>query len=132
MAVIFIFSTSTFSGRETGSVLEGVVGLFWPGYSHQALGLVNYFIRKSAHIVVYGVLAFLWYRALSNGARIGRRGALLVTLLIAMAFAASDEAHQLLVPGRTAKVSDAVLDSCGASIVLLGLESRLKIKAPST
>lgn len=131
MAVIFIFSTSMFSDRATSSVLGRILDLFWSGYTYRDLEIINHIIRKLAHVTVYGVLALLWYRALMVGAAYGHKKALLVGLLIAMAVAVTDEAHQSLVPGRTAKPADAALDTCAAAIALLGLSKRIKIKAPS-
>ena len=59
---------------------------------------------------------------LTAGTFIGRRTSIFVGILvpwcIASAYAATDEIHQLFVPGRSGQVSDVLLDSAG---VLAGL-----------
>ena len=45
--------------------------------------------------------------------------------LIAAGYAATDEFHQLFVPGRSGQVSDVILDSAGAAIgvlIMTGIE----------
>jgi VanZ family protein len=130
MAAIFIFSTSTFNDRVTGSVLGRVLDLFWTGYTHRELMYINFLVRKSAHVAVYAVLALLWFRALAYGAGYDRKKAMLAALLIVTVVAASDEFHQSFVHGRTAKKSDVALDMLAGAIALTVLGPRIKIKAP--
>lgn len=49
-----------------------------------------------------------------NGARRKFRKEMFLPWLIAALYAASDEIHQLLVPGRSGQLSDVILDSAGA------------------
>ncbi len=67
------------------------------------------------HLVVYGVLALLWARALRGA---GVRHAAWWALVIALAYGASDELHQSFVPGRTMTVIDWVVDLLGAGLAL--------------
>src|ERR687889_2254511 len=57
------------------------------------LGTWDLVLRKLAHMTEYGLLWFLWLRALG-----GRRP--WVAALIAIAYAATDELHQTTVDGR--------------------------------
>ena len=43
----------------------------------------------------------------------------MVTLLICIIYAASDELHQAFVPGRGAHVSDVIIDSAGSALGIL-------------
>ena len=72
----------------------------------------DYFVKKSAHIVVYGALALSYFHALP-----GRSFKL--AWLLALIYAATDEFHQSLVPGRTPSIIDVlVFDNLGAIIAL--------------
>ncbi len=77
-------------------------------------GFVEFFIRKAAHLFVYGVLAILIARLLHRG--LGQRKlAVYVTVILASAlFAGLDEFHQSFVSQRTAAIEDVILDTCGA------------------
>lgn len=80
-------------------------------------GKIDHPVRKTAHAMEYAVLGLL-----TAGAFIGSRTSILAGILIpwciASAYAATDEIHQLFVPGRSGQVSDVLLDSAG---VLAGL-----------
>lgn len=72
----------------------------------------DYFVKKSAHGVGYGLLALSYLRALP------KRNYFLAWLL-AVLYSATDEFHQSFVPGRHAAVTDVlVFDSFGAMIAL--------------
>ncbi|MGV8147186.1 MAG: VanZ family protein [Alkaliphilus sp.] len=42
-----------------------------------------------------------------------------LTLLVCVLYAISDETHQIFVPGRSAQVSDILIDSVGAAVGIL-------------
>ncbi len=74
------------------------------------------------HSLEYAGLAILLARALNNGLRrpIPVR-VLLLTLVLCVAYGASDEFHQKFVPNRFADVSDVLSDSVGAGLGLAAL-----------
>jgi len=75
----------------------------------------NHIVRKNAHFAVYYVLGVLLINALrKNGAYSYRSVGL--ALLICILYAASDEVHQLFVPGRGGQIKDVLIDSAGASV----------------
>jgi VanZ family protein len=79
---------------------------------------LNNTIRKYAHTSVYLVLAVLIFIAFKRyGSK--RPAALLFSFLICALFAASDEFHQLFVPGRSSQLLDFALDCAGAATGLL-------------
>jgi VanZ family protein len=100
MAVIFCLSTAAFTSQQTAL-------LFGP---------LNHLARKAAHFIEYAALFVLVRWALGCCVRQPRTVALaFVALLICVVYAASDEWHQLFVPGRTSSVWDVLLDSTGAA-----------------
>lgn len=71
---------------------------------------------KAAHLLEYAGLGVLTVRALSGGRWEGvRLGAVVGTALIAAAYGLSDEAHQLLMPGRQFDLRDLAADAAGAT-----------------
>ena len=78
-------------------------------------------IKKTGHAAVYGVLAWLYLRALrhrsaENGASTTLRA---VSVGLAVAYALSDEYHQTFVPGRNGNLFDVAVDGVGACAAML-------------
>lgn len=83
------------------------------------LGDWDFFLRKIAHMVEYGILALLILRALARTwPGWGRVRWLTMAALVAILYAVSDEFHQAYVPGRGPSATDVLIDSMG---VVLGL-----------
>ena len=76
------------------------------------LGNWDLFLRKLAHMAEYGLLWFLWWRAL--GYRLAP-----VAVAITLLYAASDEYHQSFVEGRHGTPWDVAIDAVGVGLVLL-------------
>ena len=75
-------------------------------------------IRKWAHFFEFsclGFFSFLFMRELKafNGKRLIRTA--LFSLLFSFLYAASDEIHQIFVPGRSCRLRDIFIDSMGAA-----------------
>lgn len=79
---------------------------------------VQFPIRKAAHMTEYAVLAVLVMIALIVD---GIKGIKLpvISAVIATAFAATDEFHQVFVPGRYGCVRDVFIDAAGSVIGLM-------------
>jgi VanZ family protein len=81
-------------------------------------------LRKLGHIVGYLVLTLLLLRALR---RSGATAALPVAMVVALAYAVSDEWHQSFVPGRGATAHDVAIDGIGIGLAALaGSRTRLR------
>jgi VanZ family protein len=78
------------------------------------LGWVDHVGRKLIHAGEYGLLCFLWWRALRTVARFRR--ALVTAWSIAAAYAVSDEIHQRFVAGRHSSWVDVTIDWLGAAV----------------
>lgn len=76
---------------------------------------------KLVHMVLYGVLAYLAMRS-----RIEGHPMVWIIILFCLAYGASDELHQLAVPGRTASIYDWIADSLGAILVVSVVSWRQK------
>ena len=105
MAVIFVFSSI-------------------PSNEMIHFGVLDLLVRKSGHILGYGLLALAdWY-----GLRFEKRHWWLA-LLLAILYAATDEFHQSFVPGRTATWVDVVVFDFSGAAFALGLFHRLGIRS---
>ena len=76
------------------------------------LGVWDTIGRKIIHMTEYGLLWFLWWRALGSGSPVP---AIVITLL----YAVSDEYHQTFVDGRHGSPVDVLIDATGVTIAVL-------------
>ncbi len=81
--------------------------------------LLDLILKKAAHMMEYGTLAFLLWRALSRGRGALSRSALVTAFVVSVLYAASDEYHQTFVPGRNGTLVDVGIDAVGALVALL-------------
>jgi VanZ family protein len=86
------------------------------------LGLIDLVGRKVVHAAEFGLLCFLWWRAL-RGPVAGRR-ALVLAFLVAVAYAVTDEYHQTFVEGRKGTPVDVAIDTLGASLAAFAVHRR--------
>jgi len=121
MGAILMFSTDTFSAAHTESVLEAILRRLFSTITPGAIGVVHAFVRKGAHLSVYGVLAWLWFRALRRESLLGVSAAAAAALTVSVAWAIVDETHQATVPSRTSSAWDVVIDGIGATAMLTAL-----------
>jgi VanZ family protein len=114
--LIYCFSESSwFTGENTKRALNMVL-LYLPfgGGGGEGPSLLNFIIRKLAHLTEFGILAVLVWRALEP-----KWMAYAGAWLFATVYAMTDEWHQSFEPGRTATPRDVAIDSCGALIALI-------------
>ena len=86
------------------------------------LGTWDLVLRKVAHAAEYAVLGFLLLRAL------GRES---VALVVGIAYAASDELHQHVVPGRQGSPLDVLLDSVGVAVGIYAVRKLRRFRLQS-
>jgi VanZ family protein len=119
MAVIFLASTDVMSAVHTSRFI--VPFLLWlkPDIAPATILQIHFLIRKGAHVTEYAILAFLLARAVEQSSRhVKIWKSILIALVVAAFYAASDEFHQSFIPSRGACVEDVLIDITGA---LLGL-----------
>jgi hypothetical protein len=85
------------------------------------LGGWDLVLRKIVHFATYGLLCLLLWRPLRTVME--PRHAVLAALLIASAYAVTDELHQTFVEGRHGTPVDWLIDTAGASLVALRLRA---------
>lgn len=88
------------------------IGSSLPGLTAPNLGFQ--WEDKLAHLIEFAVFGFVLMRAFSKSKnRVFRYHSWLLTILVGALYAASDELHQRLVPGRSADLSDWIADVLG-------------------
>lgn len=99
--------------------------LFVPGYRNwteeeqkELAGRIDYPVRKCAQAAEYMVLA-VWVFLTVSSFRKKSKGAFIPAWLITTAYAATDEIHQLFVPGRSGRATDVCIDAAGALVGIL-------------
>ena len=75
-------------------------------------------VRKTAHALVFLVLGLL-VCFLIKEYTLDIRKILIISFIICLLYACSDEVHQLCVPGRSGEIKDVLIDMIGTSIGLL-------------
>ena len=116
-----IFGFSNQNGEDSGN-LSGKIATFIIEKSpientEKNLKRVGGVIRKIAHFSIYTVVGFLLMSFISTY-RLKENKRVVISLVIGVVYALSDEIHQKFVPDRSCQITDVMLDSMG---VLLGI-----------
>jgi len=139
MIVIAIESSALLSASNTSRILYPLLhflfGLDWEHFHHW-----HFYIRKGGHVVGYGILSILAFRAWretfpARGNPWTMRWASIAVLMTAFV-ASLDEWHQSFIPSRTGTPRDVALDTCAGIaaqvLVFLWLKGFAKATASSS
>lgn len=135
MIVIFVFSSQNAEKSTDTSHYVGMIfgKIFVPGFKElssdkqfEFAAQIDYPVRKTAHACAFGLIGFfsfmtVFFFARSRGKAEKKRIWIygLSALAFSVAYAASDEFHQLFVPGRAGKITDVLIDGSGALVFIL-------------
>jgi len=72
-------------------------------------------IRKLAHFTLYAIGGLLIFNFL-NTFNTCTRNKMLIAIIIGLSYAISDEIHQLFTDGRSAQITDVLIDTAGATL----------------
>lgn len=146
MGVIFGFSSK--SGDESNvqskSIIESVAdatnvkniekvktedGTYSVKKTSIVMDRLNKIVRKSAHASIYFVLSIFVMNFIFIVKKENKFKYYLVGIFICFLYACTDEFHQLYVPGRTGRFTDALIDTLGASMGCIVMWIFCKIKS---
>jgi len=82
-------------------------------------GLMDFLVKKGGHALGYGLLALAYLRGLKGERSEIVSRQLFIAWMLATLYSATDEFHQSFVPGRHPAVTDAMIDSIGATLALM-------------
>ncbi|WP_339263954.1 VanZ family protein [Geobacillus sp. FSL K6-3411] len=115
--IIYYFTESPlFTGANTANWIREMIkqlSFFHVTTSDDSVWSWNYFVRKFAHMPVFGLLAIIVWRALYP-----RRWAMVGAWVFTVIYACLDEWHRSFHPERTPLLSDVVIDAIGATLAL--------------
>lgn len=137
-AIVAMASTAAFGSNHTSAPLHRLLQALFGHAIDPNWGWIHHCIRKTGHLLGYGVLSFLFYRgfrlSLQNRRAYGWRPWTCHALAIAATFLAgsADELHQRFVPNRTGCFSDVLLDTAGAVALQLAVWLALRLAARAT
>ena len=140
LAIIAVESTDRFSSSHTLEMLRSLLAWFSIRPSRQTISGANTILRKCGHVLGYGLLSFLFFRACrgtyralagyydwrtSRVTRLPRPHAFqflwqlawaLLATAVTVLTATGDELHQMTIPSRTGSWWDVLLDSCAGLV----------------
>lgn len=105
--LILIFSGEAGSSGTTTALLQTLLPA---GISPETFDLIHLLVRKSGHLLAYGLLGVLNVRAL--------QGRALLAITLAAAVSILDEWHQSYVPLRTGTPIDVMIDIAGSALAV--------------
>ncbi len=123
MCIIFTASSDKESAHHSSLFFEPFMRWLFPHMSEEHIGQFHHHLfRKCCHLTEYAFFAVLAWRAIrqprKNDRRPWRWDEASLALAILFLYATTDELHQVWVPGRTALVSDVIVDTSGGVVGL--------------
>lgn len=136
MGVIFMFSaqvsdeSKSSSNKVTSAVVNTVISIKKENISEEKRQKIiedkTFIVRKSAHFTEYFILGLILILYLQTKEKLATKYVILA-IIFCVLYATSDEIHQLFVDGRSCKIMDILIDTCGSSLAILGFTSIYKI-----
>lgn len=109
--MLLIFLMSSFDATESTNQSNFIVNIITDIFKIENIELLSFIIRKLAHFTEYLILGFLTINMLNKN-DISKK--YLLSILICIIYATSDEIHQIFVPGRACQIRDILIDSIGS------------------
>jgi VanZ family protein len=106
------------SGNNTLGLLKWLFSWFMD-MEPAHLVLINIYGRKTGHVLAYGLMYFLWFRAFREQAGYGPWQACFWSLGFCLFFSSMDEGRQWFYASRGASIWDVMLDMSGAGLAAL-------------
>ena len=131
MALVLFLGGSAFGAQTTAAWVIPLLKPLAPYATARELHALHIILRKLWHLTEYAILARVWLHGILAWRGMSVRGAAWVALLVCVACAFVDEAHQSMLLTRTGSVADAVLDCLGALLMLMMLRARYHVRPTS-
>lgn len=136
MGVIFMFSaqvsdeSKSSSNKVTSAVVNTVISIKKENISEEKRQKIiedkTFIVRKTAHFTEYFILGLILILYLQTKEKLATKY-IILAIIFCVLYATSDEIHQLFVDGRSCKIMDILIDTCGSSLAILGFTSIYKI-----
>ncbi|MCI5072984.1 VanZ family protein [bacterium] len=123
MGIIFLFSSKYFSAGNTSTVLYEWIHALFKSFSRQDFWTIHTYIRKSAHIMAYAVLAYFTLVAQLKSFYIFRfkvpKKFFFYAFTFCFSVAVLDEYNQSQISVRTGTYKDIIFDMIGVLLILI-------------
>lgn len=77
----------------------------------------DFAVKKTGHVLLFGALSILIYRALRIE-KVEKKHAAIWAVLLATFYGGTDEFHQMFTQGRESRLRDVFIDGIGAALVV--------------
>jgi VanZ family protein len=115
---VLLLSGDLGSGKNTLGLLKWLFPWFVDLEPAQ-LKSINFYVRKTGHVLAYALMYSLWFRAFRAQAHYGLWRASLWSLGLCLFYASMDEGRQWYYTSRGGSIRDVMLDMSGASLAAL-------------
>lgn len=115
MGIIFCFSNQPNSGQVTHDIIKDTITTV---KTDTLIDIINFIIRKSAHMTEYFVLTILFvslYKEYTNN----KNKIIIISIISCFLYACTDEIHQLFIIGRTGQFIDVLIDTIGGLLFII-------------
>ena len=109
--MILIFIMSSFDDNSSSNQSNFIVDIVVNILKIDNIELLSLIIRKLAHFTEYFILGILVIN-MFNRNNISIK--YLISIILCIIYACTDEIHQFFVPGRSCQVTDVIIDSMGS------------------
>lgn len=109
--MIIIFIMSSFNATDSANQSNFIVNIISNILNIENVRLLSLIIRKLAHFTEYLILGTLVINMFTKN---NAKKTYLLSILLCIIYAISDEIHQIFVPGRACQLKDILIDSVGS------------------
>lgn len=106
-----IFIMSSFNVEESANQSNFIVNIIASIFNINNISLLSLIIRKLAHFTEYLILGVLVINMFTKN---NVKKSYLLSILLCIIYATSDEIHQIFTPGRACQIKDILIDSIGS------------------
>ena len=126
LCMLFIFSLSSDNGEVSEKKSDSLIVKVTETILHRKLTVEEkekyiektvVLVRKSAHFTLYFLLGLLVISFLKEFGL--SRKSIIISIIVVLLYAVSDEIHQTFIPGRSGEVLDVLIDTIGGSLSTL-------------
>lgn len=123
--MILIFSFSNKNSKESNGTSKNIINysitiyekIFDKKVNHEIIiKKLNYSVRKLAHYTLYFLLGISIYNLILYTKFDNK---IIISIIICMLYAFTDEFHQLFIIGRTGQFKDIIIDTIGSTTSIL-------------
>lgn len=109
--MIIIFIMSSFNAEDSANQSNFIVNIIANILNINNISLLSLIIRKLAHFTEYLILGTLVINMFTKN---NAKKTYLLSILLCIIYATSDEIHQIFTPGRACQIKDILIDSIGS------------------